>query len=107
MAPCVRRGHTLQAQLLCAGEFKVAVEIYPDGDLADETDGCPAAIVFPNPTPALVGGNYGSTSMRRTPMRRRCSSILSCRRRARKFLPPPAESPTKRDEVDLRRTLQY
>ena len=55
----VRRGHTLQGQLLCAGEFKVAVEAYPDGVLRMKQKGCPAEIVFPNPTPALVGGNFG------------------------------------------------
>ena len=55
----VRRGHTLQAQLLCAGEYKVAVEIYPDAILRMKKKGCPAAIVFPNPTPAQVGGTIG------------------------------------------------
>jgi iron(III) transport system substrate-binding protein len=55
----VRRGHTLQGQLLCAGEFKAAVEVYPDGILRLKQKGCPATIVFPNPTPALAGGNYG------------------------------------------------
>jgi iron(III) transport system substrate-binding protein len=55
----VRRGHTLQGQLLCAGEFKIAVEIYPDAILRMKQKGCPATIVFPNPTPAVVGGNYG------------------------------------------------
>jgi len=55
----VRRGHTLQAQLLCAGEFKVAAELYPDAVLRMRQKGCPAEIVFPNPTPALAGGNYG------------------------------------------------
>jgi iron(III) transport system substrate-binding protein len=55
----VRRGHTLQAQLLCAGEFKVAVELYPDAILRMKQNGCPATIVFPNPTPAIAGGNYG------------------------------------------------
>jgi iron(III) transport system substrate-binding protein len=54
----VRRGHTLQAQLLCAGEFKIAVEIYPDAILRMKQNGCPATIVFANPTPAVVGGNY-------------------------------------------------
>ncbi len=54
----VRRGHTLQAQLLCAGEFKIAVEIYPDAILRMKKNGCPATIVFANPTPAVVGGNY-------------------------------------------------
>lgn len=55
----VRRGHTLQAQLLCAGEFKVAVEIYPDAILRMKQDGCPAAIAFPNPTPGHFGGAIG------------------------------------------------
>ena len=55
----IRRGHTLQGQLLCAGEFKIAVEIYPDAILRMKQKGCPANIVFPNPTPALAGGNYG------------------------------------------------
>jgi len=55
----VRRGHTLQGQLLCAGEFKIAAEVYPDGILRMKQKGCPAEIVFPNPTPALAGGNYG------------------------------------------------
>ena len=55
----VRRGHTLQAQLLCAGEFRAAVELYPDAILRMKEKGCPATIVFPNPTPAVAGGNYG------------------------------------------------
>jgi iron(III) transport system substrate-binding protein len=55
----VRRGHTLQGQLLCAGEFKIAVEIYPDAILRMKQKGCPATIVFTNPTPAVIGGTYG------------------------------------------------
>jgi iron(III) transport system substrate-binding protein len=55
----VRRGHTLQAQLLCAGEFKIAVEIYPDGLLRMKQGGCPASLVFPNPTPAHISGAIG------------------------------------------------
>ena len=55
----VRRGHTLQAQLLCAGEFKVAVEIYPDGILRMKEHGCPATLVFPNPTPGHISGAIG------------------------------------------------
>ncbi len=54
----VRRGHTQQAQLLCAGEFKIAVEIYPDAIMRMKQNGCPATTVFPNPTPAVVGGTY-------------------------------------------------
>ena len=55
----VRRGHTLQTQLLCAGEFKVAVELYPDAVLRMKEKGCAASIVFPDPTPAQVGGAIG------------------------------------------------
>jgi iron(III) transport system substrate-binding protein len=54
----VRRGHTLQAQLLCAGEFKIAVEIYPDAILRMKQNGCPATVVFGKPTAGVVGGNY-------------------------------------------------
>jgi iron(III) transport system substrate-binding protein len=55
----VRRGHTLQTQLLCAGEFKIAVELYPDAVLRMKVKGCPATIVFPNPTPGHVSGAIG------------------------------------------------
>jgi iron(III) transport system substrate-binding protein len=55
----VRRGHTLQTQLLCAGEFKIAVELYPDAVLRLKEKGCPATIVFPNPTPGQVSGAIG------------------------------------------------
>ena len=55
----VRRGHTLQAQLLCAGEIKVAVEIYPDAVLRMKENGCPATLVFPNPTPGHISGAIG------------------------------------------------
>jgi iron(III) transport system substrate-binding protein len=55
----VRRGHTLQTQLLCAGEFKIAVELYPDAVLRMKEKGCPATLVFPNPTPGQVSGAIG------------------------------------------------
>jgi iron(III) transport system substrate-binding protein len=55
----VRRGHTLQAQLLCAGEYKVGVEIYPDAILRMKYKGCPAELIFPAPTPAQVSGPIG------------------------------------------------
>jgi iron(III) transport system substrate-binding protein len=55
----VRRGHTLQAQLLCAGEFKAAVEIYPDAILRMKQNGCPANLVFANPTPSHISGAIG------------------------------------------------
>jgi len=49
----VRKGHTLMAQLLCAGEFKAAIDLYAYR-LADlkHTRGCPVEISFPDPTPA-------------------------------------------------------
>ncbi len=55
----LRRGHTLQAQLMCAGEFKIAVEIYPDAVARLRRNGCPATIVFPDPTPGTAGGIMG------------------------------------------------
>lgn len=49
----VRKGHTLMAQLLCAGEFKAAIDLYAYR-LADlkHTRGCPVEISYPVPTPA-------------------------------------------------------
>jgi iron(III) transport system substrate-binding protein len=49
----VRKGHTLIAELLCAGEFKAAVELYAYR-LAEvkHKKGCPAEIVYSDPTPA-------------------------------------------------------
>ena len=49
----VRKGHTLMAQLLCAGEFKAAIDLYAYR-LADmkHARGCPVEISYPNPTPA-------------------------------------------------------
>lgn len=55
----LRRGHTLQAQLMCAGEFSIAVEVYPDAVARLRHNGCPATIVFPNPTPGVPGGVMG------------------------------------------------
>jgi iron(III) transport system substrate-binding protein len=49
----VRKGHTLLAQLLCAGEFKAAIDLYAYR-LADlkHSRGCPIEISYPDPTPA-------------------------------------------------------
>ena len=49
----VRKGHTLMAQLLCAGEFKAGIDMYAYR-LADlkHTRGCPVEISYPDPTPA-------------------------------------------------------
>lgn len=58
----VRRGHTLQIQLLCSGEAKVAVEVYAYrvAQLKHEKK-CPAALSFPNPTPGAPGSQLGVT----------------------------------------------
>ena len=51
----VRKGHTLITELLCAGEFKAAVELYAYR-LADvkHKKGCPVEIVYSDPTPATA-----------------------------------------------------
>ena len=49
----VRKGHTLLTQLLCAGEFKGAIDLYAYrvADLK-HAKGCPVEISYPDPTPA-------------------------------------------------------
>ena len=49
----IRKGHTLLAQLLCAGEFKAGIDLYAYR-LADlkYSRGCPVEISYPDPTPA-------------------------------------------------------
>ena len=59
MAPSCGADIRCKRSFLCAGEFKVAVEIYPDGLLRMKQGGCPAALVFPNPTPAHISGAIG------------------------------------------------
>ena len=46
----VTRGHTLQAQLICAGEYKLGVELYLYTAAQMQRTGCPINIVYPNPT---------------------------------------------------------
>jgi iron(III) transport system substrate-binding protein len=53
--PLIRRGHLLTAQLLCAGEFKAAVELYASHVFELKQQGCPMGVVFPNPTFAAAG----------------------------------------------------
>jgi len=49
----VRKGHTLMAQLLCAGEFKAAIDLYAYRlAYLKHTRGCPVEISYPDPTPA-------------------------------------------------------
>ena len=46
----VTRGHTLQAQLICAGEYKLGVELYFYTAAQLQRTGCPLGIVYPHPT---------------------------------------------------------
>lgn len=64
----VRRGHTLQTQLLCAGESKVAVELYAYrvAQMKHEKS-CPIELVFARPTPAASAQLWGPTASSRHP----------------------------------------
>jgi iron(III) transport system substrate-binding protein len=63
-----RRGHTLQVQLLCSGETKVAVEVYPPRVLQMKYEKkCPIAMVFPNPTPGSLGSHTGIAKSAKNP----------------------------------------
>ncbi len=50
----LRRGHTLMTQLLCAGEFSAAIELYAYRVSDIKQKGCPIQMVFPNPTPGAL-----------------------------------------------------
>jgi iron(III) transport system substrate-binding protein len=55
-----RNGHTLQVQLLCSGEIKIAVEVYAARVAQMKHDkGCPLGMNFTNPAPASVGSHRG------------------------------------------------
>ncbi|MBI4526009.1 MAG: extracellular solute-binding protein [Deltaproteobacteria bacterium] len=45
----VRKGHTLITQLLCAGEFQAAVELYASRVAEMKRKGCPIELVYPSP----------------------------------------------------------
>jgi len=63
-----RRGHTLQVQLLCSGETKIAVEVYPPRVLQMKYEKkCPIAMIFPNPTPGSVGSHAGIMKTAKSP----------------------------------------
>lgn len=63
-----RRGHTLQVQLLCSGEIKLAAEVYPPRVLQMKHEkGCPIAMVFPNPTPGSLGSHTGIAKSAKNP----------------------------------------
>jgi iron(III) transport system substrate-binding protein len=51
----VRRGHTLQTELLCAGEFKVASELYAyQVTRMKREKGCPVDVNYANPVSASI-----------------------------------------------------
>jgi iron(III) transport system substrate-binding protein len=55
-----RRGHSLQVQMLCSGDFKIAVEVYPPRVMQMKYEKkCPIAIVWPDPTPGSLGSHTG------------------------------------------------
>jgi iron(III) transport system substrate-binding protein len=57
-----RKGHTLQTQLLCAGEFKVGVELHAYQVMqAKREKGCPISLTFGDPAPASTGSHIGIT----------------------------------------------
>jgi len=63
-----RRGHTLQVQLLCSGETKIAVEVYPPRVMQMKYEKkCPIALVFPNPTPGSLGSHTGIAKSAKNP----------------------------------------
>ncbi len=51
----LRRGHTVAAQLLCAGEYEIHVELYAHRIADLNSKGCPIEMVIPKPTPAQIG----------------------------------------------------
>jgi iron(III) transport system substrate-binding protein len=63
-----RRGHSLQTQLLCAGESKAAVELYAYrvAQMKHEKK-CPIDLVFTRPTPAAAAQLWGPTASSRRP----------------------------------------
>jgi len=63
-----RRGHTLQVQLLCSGETKIAVEVYPPRVMQMKYEKkCPIAMVWPDPTPGSLGSHVGIVKSARNP----------------------------------------
>ena len=83
----IRKGHTLQAQLLCAGEFKAAIDLYAYR-LADlkHTRGCPVELSFPDPT-RQRRVRSASSSAHRVLTLPPCCLTTSFRSRRKEFLP--------------------
>lgn len=51
----LNRGHTLQTQLLCAGQYKIAVELYVFNIMPVKRKGCPIAAVYAHPVSLSPG----------------------------------------------------
>ena len=51
----LRRSHTVAAQLLCAGEYEIHVELYAHRIADLNSRGCPIEMVIPKPTVAQIG----------------------------------------------------
>jgi iron(III) transport system substrate-binding protein len=64
----VRRGHSLQTQLLCAGETKAAVELYAYrvAQMKHEKK-CPIELIFARPTPAASAQLWGPAATSQHP----------------------------------------
>lgn len=63
-----RRGKTLQTQLLCGGEFKIALDLLAARVAQYRNDlRCPSALVFPNPTVGTVANLDGITTAAQRP----------------------------------------
>jgi iron(III) transport system substrate-binding protein len=63
-----RNGHTLQVQLLCSGETKIAVEVYAARVAQMKHDKkCPLGMNFTNPAPASVGSHRGIAKNTKNP----------------------------------------
>jgi iron(III) transport system substrate-binding protein len=63
-----RNGHTLQVQLLCSGEIKIAAEVYAARVAQMKHDkGCPLGMNFTNPAPASVGSHRGIAKSAKSP----------------------------------------
>ncbi len=50
----VRRGRTLQTQLLCAGEFSLSTDLFAHGVVPMVRKGCPVKMALPKPTPVHI-----------------------------------------------------
>ena len=63
-----RRGHTLQVQMICSGDTKLAVEVYPPRVMQMKYEKkCPIGMVWPNPTPGSLGSHAGIMKSAKNP----------------------------------------